>query len=653
MLDRRFHPLPACLLLLSLLAAVPVLGQRFRVERANRRVQLVLDDEQLRALCAATGVTPQEAYRRVGTMGVSGVAVTEPTLAEALQMGLVRYNPLGSDRGLLAPAPGQEERVAAAFATALPATDPSGGRLAIRAAGGARAFYGASLADLLTLGMGCDPMAVREITAAGLEPVGRIYAYPGATAANLPLRLGLLREMGIHTLIFAGEEAAGFPGLLAETAAAMRQHRILYGSVEFGKQRGDSRLSALMADRLVRVHSVSPAEMNRLAPGEAIERYARAASERNIRLAYVRLPAGALQGGFRGAEEYLQRLARTAVGEGFGLAPARPFQRMFDAGPAARALRGAVGMGVGAAAVMLLAALFPVSGRRQVALALPAAALSGLAAALGVPLLLKLMALLAALVLPVLAFVARLQPTGAFAERDDLMRTGGRGPAPVLLEFAAVSAWSLAAGLLIAGLLSELEFLVKVESFAGIKLATALPILVVGAVYLTGASGGAGSLAEEIAGVKARLSAFLEHPLRVWHTVALFAGVIALGLVLARSGNDAGVGVSDLELRFRALLDQALGIRPRTKEFLIGHPALLLGLALSGRPRYRRWAFPLLLVGVIGQVGMVNSFCHLHTPIKLTLLRTFNGLWSGALIGLLILAAWRRFERAAARASAQ
>ena len=52
------------------------------------------------------------------------------------------------------------------------------------------------------------------------------------------------------------------------------------------------------------------------------------------------------------------------------------------------------------------------------------------------------------------------------------------------------------------------------------------------------------------------------------------------------------------------------------------------------------WALPLLLVGVIGQVGMLNSFCHLHTPIRVTLLRTWNGLWLGALLGLILAAVW-------------
>jgi hypothetical protein len=74
---------------------------------------------------------------------------------------------------------------------------------------------------------------------------------------------------------------------------------------------------------------------------------------------------------------------------------------------------------------------------------------------------------------------------------------------------------------------------------------------------------------------------------------------------------------------------------------MLGHPALLLGLAMATIPRWRPWALPLLLLGIIGQVGMLNSFCHLHTPLKLTFLRTFHGLWAGGIIGLILIWVWQ------------
>jgi hypothetical protein len=107
---------------------------------------------------------------------------------------------------------------------------------------------------------------------------------------------------------------------------------------------------------------------------------------------------------------------------------------------------------------------------------------------------------------------------------------------------------------------------------------------------------------------------------------------VLLVLVVLRSGNDPGVGVSAGELKVRALLDQLLYTRPRFKEFLVGHPALVIGLALAllRRPKI---ALPFLLVGALGQVSMLNTFCHLHTPLLVSLLRAVLGFTIGAVLG--------------------
>jgi len=110
-----------------------------------------------------------------------------------------------------------------------------------------------------------------------------------------------------------------------------------------------------------------------------------------------------------------------------------------------------------------------------------------------------------------------------------------------------------------------------------------------------------------------------------------------LGLVafmIMRSGNESAVEVSGLELKLRALLDQILVVRPRTKEIVFGFPALLMGLSLllHGRPR-TAWVW--LTLGAIGLISMTNTFCHLHTPLLVSLLRVANGIWVGLLVGLL------------------
>jgi len=127
----------------------------------------------------------------------------------------------------------------------------------------------------------------------------------------------------------------------------------------------------------------------------------------------------------------------------------------------------------------------------------------------------------------------------------------------------------------------------------------------------------------------------VSNPILVWHAIAAFAVLILLAVALMRTGNDSGMGVSAVELKFRALLDRIMVVRPRTKEFLIGHPAFFIGIALL-LTRRRLMGLSLVALGMIGQVSLLNTFCHIHTPLAISVLRAFNGVWCGLVVGLVI-----------------
>jgi len=83
-------------------------------------------------------------------------------------------------------------------------------------------------------------------------------------------------------------------------------------------------------------------------------------------------------------------------------------------------------------------------------------------------------------------------------------------------------------------------------------------------------------------------------------------------------------------------------VRPRTKEFLIGHPALVIGawMLLTGRMRFLPLA---MFLATIGQVSIVNTFCHLHSPLLVSLQRTGWGILLGVGLGLLVLRVFTRW----------
>ena len=98
-----------------------------------------------------------------------------------------------------------------------------------------------------------------------------------------------------------------------------------------------------------------------------------------------------------------------------------------------------------------------------------------------------------------------------------------------------------------------------------------------------------------------------------------------------RTGNDSVAAVSGLELKFRQLLTNIMGVRPRTKEFLIGYPMMLILLYFG----YSVKMYPVLLMGLIGQISLINTYAHIHTPLAVSLLRSVNGLWLGTLLGVI------------------
>jgi hypothetical protein len=222
-------------------------------------------------------------------------------------------------------------------------------------------------------------------------------------------------------------------------------------------------------------------------------------------------------------------------------------------------------------------------------------------------------------------------------------------PKNILVGFLIVSAMSFVGGMCIAGMLNGLIFTIQAEEFRGVKLSVFFPIVLVGALFLA-----------RIMDLKNTLRSPI-----TWGTAVL--GVVILGaltFMIARTGNDTGAGASQEELVFRGVLDRVLFVRPRTKEFAIGHPLLVVGIGLLGL-YWRRvekltsagvsatddrrasvlasWATLALMVGAVGQTSIVNTMSHLHIPIVLSVARIGIGLVLGCIIGYVLWGIVARF----------
>ncbi len=202
--------------------------------------------------------------------------------------------------------------------------------------------------------------------------------------------------------------------------------------------------------------------------------------------------------------------------------------------------------------------------------------------------------------------------------------------AGALWLFFKVSLVSLLGGIFVSAILSSTDFMVKINGFRGVKLSLVLP-LALAFVILYG---------REKSYFSTSLSRLWHKRLEVRH---LFFGIgisVFLLLMVLRSSNKLTF-VLPFEMEVREALEKFFFARPRFKEFALGHPLMILGFYFySMAPKIKKVHFrPLIILGLIGQVSIINTFAHTHSPIAICLFRTVNGLALGALFGALLIAA--------------
>ncbi len=613
-------------------ASLTVLTERARAESGYRAVELVVDYDEAAALAGATGASVAEVLQALREAGATGVGIPEDSLASLMDSGRAELGPPvrggGADRQdrvqvLLGDAEtAQRVRRNLAIKWSLPEPDAE--------APDAVAVPGA-LRDLASVGVGWDERRVSAARGAGLRPIARPLDSPVISAQGIATTFDELIGLGLEGVLFQGKFVLGNSALISETARQIEEHGVDYYAVELDVQEGTQALSQALGGRVIRTHSIAENELKKMTPDIAVGRFARGVRERNIRCCFVRLfldraCADALQYNC----DYVRAVRDSVVGSGYLVGGASPVPEL---NPDHRSAP-LIGLGV-AGGVSLLALQFLGAGFAWAALSVLAALVCvGLPAAH--PVGCDAVALLGALAFPL---------TAAFALRLD--RPGGSPVWRPAAGLALATLVSTVGGLLVSALISDTLTLAKVDQFRGVKIALFLPVAVVAAVYGM-------QLLQDDRPLRARLAEGWARARRVLAIRVTLGGALvamalagAAGYAVLRSGNAGASAMSGLERTAREALEFILVYRPRTKEFLIGHPALVLAAYLAARGR----TLPALLLGVAASAGLtsvVNTFCHIHTPLEATLLRTLFGVVLGGLLGLcaVLAVAWALKVRA-------
>ena len=643
----------AVLIALGILAGLPDLAGRIRLESADHRVEFVVDQDSFLQMAQATGTPFVPFLRQLKAVGVEGIGVSESTLSSldlAGQLTVVSgANWMDALRQAGQPDPTviQPDFTYVLFpqGSTLPSfvTNGLSGLVAgvRQMTAGGRPVVEVPLPpfNVDSLPLGFLPSAFSYAQKAGMDIVPRPAAAP-VPYRSAAIVAGLVQQMAaagpVHTVLFAGASTWALPGepaSLPAWAAAFDQHHWNLGLLETAQQLsnvnqpGTSQLSALVDQRAVRVYSVPTWMLQEYSLNQTASAIVDSVQGRNLRLVYLHPYTTGPNEAARTVQLYQQAVSRLKA-RGYQFVPPQPigtltvptYQRVLQA------------LAVVAAGLMLLGLLWPPIWRLGV---WPLVVVGGLALLLALgshTLSRELTALGGAVSMAGLAvfFVANIWNRWSSAEPKSLPAVWARG-----LGVAVLAALITFCGaIIVASVLGDTMHMIEWQYFRGVKV-TYLGVPLVGLLAFLSAVG-LGRRAQRPEGMLAELGWVRSQPVTYGHVAVMLLLAGIFGYYLLRSGNVSASSVLPIELHMRLWLQRHLPVRPREKDFLVGYPSIFLAVYCA----IRRWRWPFLLFvlgAAVGQVSIVDTFEHIRTPFAYSAMREGLGMAVGVITGTVAL----------------
>jgi len=604
-----------CMLLIALFAASHIITQKISNESKNKAIEMTMDFTDIINLSSTNNLSAKETIEKLQKAGINAISLEMDTIQTAIEKGRITQNKTGT---YIINGYDNPKLIEQIFKNTLNdkaeidiysyeikiTYDPS--------------KVNKKLIESLPIGFYTKDLEI--IRSTGLNICARIPDFEGATKESIKTILNYIKENNINQIIFAGDTILGYKKLLKYTGAEMVKRNIYFGKIEFSKQKGENIIALVNEKYLLPTHSITQAEMQNLSDSTIIERFTRAVRERGIKLLYIR----SITKNDTSLEDnlnYIKKLKYSIEKAGYTIKNIHPREIM----PDFKTLKVLTSLGISALLICLFSTIFKLSNKAEILTGIIITLFFVLFAYTG-GIFLKISTFTLAIITPTLgAIIALKNPYSETIKRGNIWTA--------ILSFFIAVGITLYGGIINTALLSTDSHMLRNEVFLGVKLAHFLPILILAILLGFGLIWNKLSPQETIKNIKKIFIDMFEKPVLIGYTLIGAVIFVIVGLMLARSGNDTGIGISAIELKFRAILDQIVYIRPRTKE-LIGYPVLLLGLYYAFQNK-KTIASILVTLGSIGLISMFNTFCHIHTPTLLSLARAGNGIWCGLLIGLI------------------
>ncbi len=567
------------------------LAFRFSAERSNRAVAMAAEVDTVEALGLSQGKTLPRAFKELTKCGLNSVILSEETVGDLVVAGQLRLS-LTPANLFVAGDKFALQRVARAIKLRLPASNlkiDTQGKVALL-----KLSKNISPSYLRSLPIGLNPIHAKHALKSKLTIIARCANQMGATEKTVRGTIEWARYLGALVFLPSGDQVLGRRSNLKALSDELKKQKMYFANPEFAKIGGLETVAEDAPENMVRLHAAQAAELDKYSEAEYVERFDLAASERGIRVLLLR-PLS-----ISGAEpltEYgklVGKVAKTLKSEGLEIGYPHPFKNK-KINPVWFVL---IGASLAFTVFTVISPWLKSDSAKFIAIGiLVLMALSCL-----VPKTAEYVALLAAFMMPLLAFAYLDQA------KDRSM----------VKHFAIMTLISLVGGLCVGGLLNGVQYYTHTDQFSGVKIAHFLPIAVVGIYFFLKYS---------------ETKELLKTPVFWGQIVVGFCVLVVLAFMLMRTGNDNPAGVSGIELKLRSLLAHFLHVRPRSKEIFIGHPMMILSIGLLIRYKLLNlsdrsrggWLALALMAGAIGQTSIVNTMCHLHTPLTVGAMRIVIG----------------------------
>ncbi|MFD0590637.1 DUF5693 family protein [Paenibacillus sp. GCM10027627] len=668
--------------LIGVVAALPLGAQRMAMERSSKAVEYVFDYRDLIEVSELQARPEQfldEKLQLLKEAGITTMAVYESSLRELVQAGRLTYfnekevallqgklpNERVNHTYVLFKGEEEEEKIGPVLRAAYDRIGIGYREWTFEGRNGLILEEASSAALLKTLDF--DPMSLEQLKDAGFRILprmsDRVTPYDSVAVSA---QLERLKAFGVNRLLFDGDKTKGASNQsethsLDSFAELLNQHEFGLVAIENLKkpQQGFHKLAYLTDYNVVRLYSQSPSDSVGMDPNAIADRFLLAAKDRNIRMFFLNteVQGDSDKGMITDTIDKLAEAMRGETGivhklneEGFPVGVAKPFT--VEKASWEKPLRAVVALGAIALITLLVSAFISF-------MAIPVFVIGLIGSAglfvLNSALLEQALALGAAVSGPTLAMIWVMNRiyartigerrmvgggdwnVGGASSSESEGRTQWVFPSlPIGRRIGMALNWFLVATLitltavpLVFGLLNNITYSLVLQQFRGVSVLHLAPIALVAVyVFLYQGNGNSRSVINRAVGL-------LREPIRVaWVVVAVVLGAVGF-YYLSRTGNSGQV--TWVEMIVRNWLESTFGVRPRFKEFMLGHPPLLLGLFLA--IRYRA-AWVLIIVGTLGQLTMVSTFTHIHTPLYISIIRTLLGLGAGLVIGAIFIGAW-------------